>query len=267
MYTFLSQLATARKSFAGENWRSDMLSEGSCPAGTSTSLLVSPVVELVAAAGVDPKSAIVEFYPGSIPICEIVVPGKVEALREPCYCSRRGECANTVVGANVAVDVAIVGETMKAGDYIEIAKPQTGPQLSLMSRRRRASTAKEDVSPSFLGTPAGTNLLSPSAAFGQTFGRRPRATKHFLRALLLFQRSSLKESQRSTRTEHLRVSLHALGESPRTSVILTAPSATNRHRSAAPYHYCRTSLSFPLRLSVLQLITCLSGTGWHWMMT
>jgi hypothetical protein len=60
MYTFLSQLPTARKSFVGENCKSDMLSDGSWPWGISTSLLVSPVVELAAAAGaLDPKSAMV----------------------------------------------------------------------------------------------------------------------------------------------------------------------------------------------------------------
>jgi hypothetical protein len=36
-----------------------MLSDGTWPWGTSTSLLVSPVVELAAAAGVEPKSAII----------------------------------------------------------------------------------------------------------------------------------------------------------------------------------------------------------------
>lgn len=45
MYTFLSQLDTARKSFVGENIKSDMLSVGRSLWGTSTSLLISPVVE------------------------------------------------------------------------------------------------------------------------------------------------------------------------------------------------------------------------------
>lgn len=43
----------------GENCRSDMLSDGSWPWGISMSLLVSPVVELLDAAGAEPKSAIV----------------------------------------------------------------------------------------------------------------------------------------------------------------------------------------------------------------
>lgn len=64
----------------GENCRSDMLSDGSCPAGTSTSLLVSPVVELAEAAGaLEPKSAIVEPCVGA----QVVV-GVRLLMYEPC---------------------------------------------------------------------------------------------------------------------------------------------------------------------------------------
>jgi hypothetical protein len=66
MYTFLSQLPTAMKSLVGENCKSDMLSVGTCPCGTSTSLLVSPVVELAAAAGaLEPKRAIAMMCRGA----------------------------------------------------------------------------------------------------------------------------------------------------------------------------------------------------------
>jgi hypothetical protein len=78
----LSQLATARRSFVGENCKSDMLSDGSCPAGTSTSLLVSPVVELADAAGaLEPKSAMVELCGGAQVVVDERLLG-VEALRE-----------------------------------------------------------------------------------------------------------------------------------------------------------------------------------------
>ena len=68
MYTFLSQLATARKSFVGENWRSWILSDGSWFCCTSTSLLVSPVVVLAGVAAVDPKSAISKIC-GCVHVC------------------------------------------------------------------------------------------------------------------------------------------------------------------------------------------------------
>lgn len=85
------------------------------------------------------------------------------------------------------------------------------------------------------------------------------------------QRSSLEESQRSTRTERTRCvsPRHALGESPRTSVFAIALSATNRHRSSGFHHRLRrlsASLYPPALLSIGSPDAAGGGAG-TWMMT
>jgi hypothetical protein len=238
MYTFLSQLPTARKSPVGENCRSDILSDGSWPWGISTSLLVSPVVELAAAAGaLDPKSAIVVVCGlGSV---------DVEALRElvvvpRCYgredsrmrlsCSRLCNCSEWLYHRECAVDY------LATRRYDASLCPFTVVALTLVRKR----SARPSKLPGTLASP-------PSAAFGQTL-RRTSASLNIFLNLRPFppQRSSLKESQRSTHTERALSCLDlALGESPRTPVFSTALSATDRHRSAASYRYDPSSPSFP----------------------
>ena len=94
------------------------------------------------------------------------------------------------------------------------------------------------------------------AAYRNFMRRPPPLPKLFLRsATYNLQRSSLKESQRSTRTECPRASRIALGESPRTSVLWTALSATNRHRSAASYHFGTSYSIFPSLLFLSAFLT------------
>jgi hypothetical protein len=214
-----------------------MLSDGSWPCGTSTSLLVSPVVELVDAAGVEPKSAMLFGY----------------------WEGRSWKKWSNPVVVSFARELVVVVAVLKAHRFLYAPVRQVRAQSKRKDagvKRSRAGCKKCLRAP--LYAPSPTCLKSkkfrasqaplqapgpapPSAAFGSTFHRPAGAPDNFPRPPIVpLQRSSLKESQRSTHTECLRASLpvHALGESPRTSVFTTALSATNRHRSAAS-HYSR----------------------------